>query len=225
MSSKEAMLSRISRWSSTTSTRTGEPTVLRAPGRLRHVRRRVRRAERIGDRRTGGDRGVRRGDGPTGFVLGVSPALALPLLIGLYLGQRERTGRAGDIAFLANLIGLGLFGGAVFTSNMALLHLDEAALSGLLQGPTRWALLGSAAAFVVGTIMFAVTMLRAGVYPRVAVFGYGAALSLLALLAPLPDTPLISGIHVAAGAFAIWLAAALWPMATAGAAPLGASVR
>ncbi|GII60297.1 hypothetical protein Skr01_03820 [Sphaerisporangium krabiense] len=159
---------------------------------------------------------------PTGFVLGVAPSLAVPLVTGLYLGQRTRAGGFGLVGYAAQVIGLGLFGGAAYTLNLALFYLDPAALGALLQGPTRAALLGSAAVFAAGTALFAVSMLRAGVHPRVPVVGYGVALPLFALLAPLPDTALTSALHVVAGACVVWLSASLWPRRAA--APAGAPV-
>ncbi|MFC4584788.1 hypothetical protein [Sphaerisporangium corydalis] len=146
---------------------------------------------------------------PTSFVLGVSPALAVPLLTALYLGQRERAGTAGLVAYAVNLIGLGLFGGAAYTLNIALFYLDRTALAALLQGPTRAVLLGSAVVFAVGSVLFAISMVRARVHPAVPAWGYGLTLAPFALLAPLPDTVLTSALHVLAGACLVWLALSL----------------
>ncbi|MDH2425003.1 hypothetical protein [Sphaerisporangium sp. TRM90804] len=150
---------------------------------------------------------------PTSFMLAVSPALATPLLTALWLAQRARDERFGLVAYGVNLIGLGLFGGAAFTLNLALFYLDEATVRTLLQGPTRTALIGSAAVFAIGSALFAVSMVRAGVHPRVPAVAYGIALPLFAVLAPLPDTPLISLLHVLAGLVLVWLAVSLWSAA------------
>jgi hypothetical protein len=145
----------------------------------------------------------------TSAVLGVSPAFALPLLIALHLRQVDAAGRLGAVGYALNLVGLGLFGGAAFALNLALVHLDPEALSELLAGPTRFALLGSAAVFVVGSVLFGVAMLRAGVFGRVPAAAYTVALPAFALLAPLPDTPLTSGLHVVVGLTLVWLSLAL----------------
>lgn len=68
----------------------------------------------------------------------------------------------------------------------------------------------SAAVFVVGTILFAISMARSKAFPRPPVYGYGIALPLLAVLAPLPDSPLISAVHVLAAGALIWLSLSLW---------------
>jgi hypothetical protein len=64
---------------------------------------------------------------------------------------------------------------------------------------------------VAGTILFAIFMARSKVFPRPPVYGYGIALPLLAVLAPLPDSPLISGLHVLVAVALIWLSLCLWP--------------
>lgn len=141
----------------------------------------------------------------TSVVLGVSPALAMPLLTALYLGQVGESGRLGTIGYAVNQLGLGLFGGAAFTLNLAVFFLDQVNLA----GATRAALLASATVFATGVVLFAIAMLKAGVYPRVPVLAYGLGFPVFAVAARLPDTPLTSALHVAVGASLIWLAAAL----------------
>jgi hypothetical protein len=145
----------------------------------------------------------------TSFVLGLSPALAMPLLTALHLGQMRAAGRLGSIGYAVNLIGLGLFGGAAFTLNMTLFYLDKAIVDDLA-GPTRIALLGSALVFIAGALLFGLSMVRARVYPRIAAWTYLIALPLFAFGARLPDTPLTSGLHVVVGTTLVWLSTALW---------------
>ncbi|PPK71310.1 hypothetical protein V5P93_003176 [Actinokineospora auranticolor] len=145
----------------------------------------------------------------TSFLLGLSPALAVPLLIALHQRQQAATGPFGATAFTLNTIGLGLFGGAAFMLNMGIFYLPEPTAKTLLQGPTMYALLGSALVFTVGTVLFGITMARAGVLPRVPSIAYTLALPALALAAPLPDTLLTSSFHIVSGAALVWLAVAL----------------
>lgn len=146
----------------------------------------------------------------TSFVLGVSPAFATPLLVALHLRQHRDAGRAGTIAYAVNLIGLGLFGGAAFTLNMALFGLDDATLEEVLTGTTRVALLGSAVVFAVGTVLFGLSMVRTGIFPKAPSWGYAVTLGALALLGPLPDSVFTSLVHVLAGASVLWLALSVW---------------
>ena len=150
----------------------------------------------------------------TSFALGLSPALAPPLLVALYLTQ-DQNNTLSRIGYALNAIGLGLFGGAGFTLNMALFYLDEDVLADLMRGPTRIALLGSALLFVAGTSLYAAAMYRARVFPRAAVILYGAAFSAFALAAPLPDTLVTNALHVTVGATLCWLARETWPAQTA----------
>jgi hypothetical protein len=145
----------------------------------------------------------------TSAALGVSPAFAPPLLIALQLAQAGPAGRLGAIGYAVNIVGLGLFGGAAFALNLALVHLDADVLKDLLAGPTRLALLGSAVVFVVGSVLFGIAMLRARVFPRLPAAAYTVTLPAFALLAPLPDTPLTSGLHVVVGLTLVWLSLAL----------------
>jgi hypothetical protein len=145
----------------------------------------------------------------TSFVIGLGAAFGAPALTALYLRQHVEAGRFGAVAYAVNLIGLGLFAGVAFALNLVLFYVDEAVADEVLAGPTRLAVLGSALVFVAGTILFGVSMLRARVLPRVPATGYGAAFTLLALLAALPDSPLTGAVHVIAGGSLIWLCLAV----------------
>jgi hypothetical protein len=153
---------------------------------------------------TGGIEGFIGETAPTSFILGLTPALAIPALVALYGGHARVAGRFGELAFLVNLLGLGLFGGAAFTLNMALYYSTEP-----LAGPTRLALLGSAVVFAAGSIMFGISMLRTRVYPRLPAWGYTVFLAVFALAAPLPDSPLTSALHFVSGGCIAWLSASL----------------
>lgn len=146
----------------------------------------------------------------TSFVLGVSPAFAIPLLVVLHLRQHERTGTFGAVAYTLNVVGLGLFGGAAFALNMVLFYLDDAVVKEVVQGPTMLALLGSALVFTVGTVLFGIAMVRAGVHPRVPAVAYIVAFPVLAIAARLPDTLATSALHVVAGATLVWLAVSVF---------------
>lgn len=146
----------------------------------------------------------------TSFVIAAGAAFGAPAVTALYLRQRDAAGRFGAVAFAVNIIGLGLFTGVAFALNLVIFYLDEAAVDALLAGPTNLAVLGSAVIFVVGTVLFSVSMVRARVFARIPAAGYGITFTLLALLAPLKDTLLASAVHVLAAAFLIWLCASLW---------------
>jgi hypothetical protein len=160
---------------------------------------------------------------PTSFVLALSPALAVPLLVVLHLRQSAAAGTFGAVAFTANAVGLGLFGGAAFTLNTTLFFLDDAAVKDLLKGPTGAALLASALIFAAGTVLFGTAMLRARVHPTVPAVAYLVAFPVLAIAAKLPDTPLTSAVHLAAGGSLVWLSAAVMSSRSPAPAPPAAA--
>lgn len=146
----------------------------------------------------------------TSVAFALSPGFALPLLTGLQLRQSPATGRFGDVARTVNLIGLGLFGGAAFASNLVLFYFDDDIVDETLTGPTIPVLIGSAAVFAVGCALFGAAMIRARVFPRIPSWGYAVVLPLFAFLTGLPDSLLTSALHVLVGVILLWLSAALW---------------
>jgi hypothetical protein len=145
------------------------------------------------------------------FVIALTPALAIPLLIAVYHRlHADVPGFFGPLAYGVNLIGLGLFGGAVFTTNTALFYLPQSVRDQLKHEPTIAALLGSAAIFAVGSVLFGVFLLRARSYPRPLCLAYTVFPALLAAQSPLPESPLKNVVHCLAGATITWLAVTLW---------------
>lgn len=143
----------------------------------------------------------------TSLVIGLGAAFGPPALTALYL--RSGGGRFAA-SYAVNIIGLGLFTGIVFALNLVLFFLTEAAVDEVLAGPTGAVIRLCAVVFVAGTVLFGVSMLRAKVFHPLPVWGYTVLLPLLALLAPLRDTPLTSAVHVLAAASLIWLSSAVW---------------
>lgn len=146
----------------------------------------------------------------TSVPLALSPAFALPLLTALHLRQGRATGRLGEIAHAVNLVGLGLFGGAAFASNLVLFHFDDDVVDETLTGPTIPVFIGSAAVFAVGCALFGAAMVRARILPRVPAWGYATVLPLFAFLTSLPDSLLTGALHLLVGVILVWLSTALW---------------
>lgn len=141
----------------------------------------------------------------TSVALAASPALSIPLVAGLMLRQSARAGAFGAIAGVANLIGLGLFGGAAYSINAVLFFVGE----GATPAQTRTILLGSVIAFTMGAILFAISMVRASVIPKVPAIAYAIAFPALGIASRLPESLIVTGVHLVAGATAVWLSIAL----------------
>ncbi|MGY0231691.1 hypothetical protein [Longispora urticae] len=146
----------------------------------------------------------------TSFVVGLGAAGGAPALTAIYLRQSHAAGRFGAVAYAVNLIGLGLFAGVAFALNLVVFFLDRAVVTELLAGPTRFAVLGSVLVFVVGTVLFGISLIRARVFARLPSWGYLVTLTLLAVLASLPDTLFSSAVHVLACASMVWLSVSTW---------------
>jgi hypothetical protein len=145
------------------------------------------------------------------FFIALAPALAIPLLVAVYHQRHSDVpGLFGPVAYGANLIGLGLFGGAAFTIDTALFYLATPVRDHLKHEPTFAALLGSAVIFAAGSVLFGVFLLRTGAYPKILCWAYIVFPALLAGLSPLPDSPLKNAVHCLAGATVAWLAVTLW---------------
>lgn len=141
----------------------------------------------------------------TSLIIGLSPALAAPLITALYLKQ-PRT-RLGSVGYAVNFVGLGLFGAAAYAVNIVLFPLHEPVLAGL----TVAVLSGSALVFAIGTVLFAVSMIKSGVHPAVPAWTYAVALPVFTFAARLPDTPLTSVLHVIVGGALVWLGRSVYP--------------
>ena len=145
------------------------------------------------------------------FLIALSPALAIPLLVAVFHQRNaDVPGLFGPVAYGLNLLGLGLFSGAVFTTDTALFYLTTPVRDHLKHEPTFAALLGSAALFAAGTAAFGVFLLRTRAYPRLLCLAYIVFPTLLAVLSPLPDSPLKNANHALAGLTIAWLAVTLW---------------
>lgn len=149
----------------------------------------------------------------TSFVLGLGAAAGPPAVTAFFLYAERAGARLGGfdkLAYAACAIGLGLFGGVAFALNLVLFFLDEKVAEDLMAGPTGTAVTVSALAFVLGTLLFGISMARSGVFARVPAIGFALTLPLLALLAPLKDSPISSALHVLAGATIVWLSVQVW---------------
>lgn len=153
----------------------------------------------------------------TSFVLGLGVAAGPPTVTAFFLYAERAGARQGifdKLAYAACAIGLGLFGGAAFALNLVLFFLDEKVVDDLMAGPTGTAVTVSALTFVLGTLLFGISMARSGAFARVPAIGFALALPLLALLAPLKDSPISSALHVLVGVTICWLSAQVWRGAT-----------
>ncbi len=107
--------------------------------------------------------------GPAVNIAGLlAPALSLLVLTGLYLRQREESGILGAIGYIAGSLGFALIIGLAFAARFVLSFLSESVLAELFAGPTRLAFLVISLTFLLGVILFFITVIQAGIFSRVA---------------------------------------------------------
>ncbi|MET9227226.1 hypothetical protein [Lentzea sp. NPDC003310] len=142
----------------------------------------------------------------TSAVIGLGTAFGAPAVLAFHGHQAHASGRFGAFAFASNLLGLGVFTGVAFALNLVVFFLEP----GVLAPVTQVVLKAGSLVFVVGSVLFGVSMVRARVFPAVPAWGYGISFVLLAVFAVLPDTPVSALVHVACAAVLVWLSAAVW---------------
>lgn len=138
--------------------------------------------------------------------------LGLLALTGLYLWQREPSGRLGGLGYSIIAVGMVLLFGVVFANNFILPVLDGEVLQALFSGPTRLVFLLSAIVFLIGLILFSLATFRAKIFPWGAVVLFFVGFVPVGLAALLPDNVVNIG-QVGAAIGTSWLGYALRNMA------------
>ena len=133
-----------------------------------------------------------------GILLSVLAMLLLVALVGLYAGQAEAAGILGAVGFLVALIGTALFLGNTWDRVFLFPALAQAAPAFMEADLSFSEKVGSVlfmGLLVIGWLVFAVSTLRARIYPRAA-----AVLLMIGVVVgaiPLPLTTTIFGVAVA----------------------------
>jgi hypothetical protein len=96
--------------------------------------------------------------------------LGLGVLTALYLRQRAASGVTGWIGYVTQFFGMTLVIGFLFVQAFVLGSLDEAQRAAVLNGPAGIVTVTGLALTTVGSVLFGIASLRAGVFPRWAAF-------------------------------------------------------
>ena len=134
--------------------------------------------------------------------------LAVFALIGIFLWQRERSGPLGLWGFALNLAGLVGVAAIEFTLHYVFPLLDKQTVDRLVDGRTGAGFLIVSIVFLTGTVLFGLSMWRAGRFPRSAVILYVVGFVPTALRSVLP-APVVSLGFVLGSVAIIWLSVAL----------------
>lgn len=98
----------------------------------------------------------------------LSPFFALFLTIALYLGQRRESGVLGGIAFIVLFSGLVALVCLDYYGAFIRIHLPDAVIELVEEGSSAPVFVGSLLTFLIGEILFGISVIRAGVYSRIA---------------------------------------------------------
>ncbi len=139
----------------------------------------------------------------------LSPVFGLLALTGLYLWQRETSGKLGALGYIANLLGMGFFVGLAFANAFMLPYLSGSVLKELFAGPTRWAFVVGGSIFLIGVILFGLAALKARTYPRPAAALYMVGFIPVSLQPLFPVMVITLG-GLMAGIGIAWFSYALW---------------
>jgi hypothetical protein len=111
----------------------------------------------------------------------LSPFFALFLAIALYLGQRKESGVLGGIAFILLFSGLVMLVSLDFYGAFIRIHLPEAIIVQIEEGSSAPIFVSSLLIFLVGEILFGVSVIRAGIYSKIAAILFMLGLVFVAL--------------------------------------------
>jgi hypothetical protein len=110
-----------------------------------------------------------------------SPTFALFFAIFLYLGQRRRSGLFGGLAFLILFAGLIMVVCLDFYGAFMRIYLPAEMIILIEEGPSAPVFVGGLLIFLIGELLFGISVIRAGVYSKIAAGLFMAGLIPVAL--------------------------------------------
>ena len=159
----------------------------------------------------------------TQLVAPLAQILALVLVTGLYIAFGRRAGRFGLAAYLLNAFALGALVGVEFVINLVFAELPDTTIDALRAGPLGIALTVVSVLFLLGTLTFAVAMIRTREIPLAPMALYAAGAVPVSLRAFVPEAVLDLGLLALAVGVG-WLAGWLYVRSASVLAPVTAVV-
>jgi hypothetical protein len=134
----------------------------------------------------------------------VAQLAAIRLVIGIYLVISPKADILGIVGATLSVAALAGLVGVEFVLNLVFPYLDQDIIAVLRQGPLAIALTAVSLLFLVGTVIFMLTLWRTSTAPRGAILLYTAGTIPIALRALFPETVLQIGLIALAAAIS-WL--------------------
>jgi len=141
-----------------------------------------------------------------------SPLLALFLAVGLYLRQRKESGIFGGIAFIVLFLGLATVVSLDYIGAFVAPYLPEGMIDQILEGPTGAVAATSGLTFILGEILFGISVIRAKIFSRIASILFMVGMFFVPLGSVFPENLIIIG-SILAGVGLIWWSTELYKLA------------
>lgn len=142
-----------------------------------------------------------------------SPFFALPFAIGLYLWQRRESGVFGGIAFIVLFMGLATVVSLDYFGAFVAPYLPEGMVEQILDSPTGAVAAVSGLVFLIGEILFGISVIRANVFSKIAAVLFMVGMFLVPLVGVFPESVVVIG-SLIAGVGLIWWSFDLYRLAS-----------
>ena len=138
-----------------------------------------------------------------------SPLFALLFAVGLYLHQRRESGLFGVVAFIVLFMGLATIVSLDYFGAFVGLYLPEGMVDQILEGPTGAVAATSGLTFLLGEILFGISVIRAGLFSKIASILFMVGMFFVPLGSVFPESMVITG-SIIAGIGLIWWSTELY---------------
>ena len=140
-----------------------------------------------------------------------SPLFALLFAVGLYLRQRRESGIFGGIAFLILFLGLATVVSLDYIGAFILPYLPTGMMDQILEGPTGAVAATSGITFLLGEILFGISVIRAKLFSKIASTLFMVGMFFVPLGSVFPESLIIIG-SIIAGIGLIWWSTELYKL-------------
>jgi hypothetical protein len=141
-----------------------------------------------------------------------SPFFALFFAAGLYLRQRKASGTFGGAAFILLFMGLATVVSLDYYAAFIAPYLPDGMVEQILEGPAGTAALISGLTFLIGEILFGISVIRANIFSKTASFLFMVGMFLVPLGEVFPEAAVVAG-SITAGVGLIWWSIDLYRLA------------
>lgn len=142
-----------------------------------------------------------------------SPFFALLFAVGLYLRQRRESGVFGFVAFIVLFMGLATVVSLDYFGAFIAPYLPEGMVDQILESPTGVVAIISGFVFLIGEILFGISVIRANVFSKIASILFMIGMFLVPLGDVFPESAVVIG-SIIAGVGLIWWSTELFRLAS-----------